>query len=143
MIAQIVPSPDAEIDPWCLVPLLTGGQVLFGYARIHAGTGGLSWLRSTPVVDLDEAACRARTMSGRTYRLGRQFEPAAISGEGEEAAVAFEILIGRDAAGCLLARAIDTAGRRAPPRGRAGSGWKLLPGSVGRLRGGGGLRVSM
>ncbi len=91
-------GPSAAMDPWCLVPLTTGGQVLLGYATQHASTGGLSWVRSTPVVDVDEVAGRARTASGRTYRLGRRIEPADLPAEGEEAWLAYDTLVRCDAA---------------------------------------------
>jgi hypothetical protein len=74
----------------------TGGSILFGFALHHAETGGLAWLSSSQLVDLKEAAGRARTLSGRRYRLGRQFDPLDVGGEGEEARLAFALLIGVD-----------------------------------------------
>jgi hypothetical protein len=87
---------DAHLDPWCEVPMETGGSILFGFALHHAETGGLAWLSSSQLVDLKEAAGRARTMSGRRYRLGRQFDTFDVGAEGEEARLAFELLIGVD-----------------------------------------------
>jgi hypothetical protein len=87
---------DAHLDPWCEVPMETGGSVLFGFALHHAETGGLAWLSSSQLVDLKEAAGRARTMSGRRYRLGRRFDPLDVGAEGEEARLAFALLIGVD-----------------------------------------------
>jgi hypothetical protein len=107
MIAQVVP-PDAHMDPWCLVPLATGGEILFGFAVHHPTTRGLSWVRSTPVLALDEATGRATTMSGRRYGLGRRIEPAGISLEGEEAWLAFDLLIGDDAANDVAVPPIST-----------------------------------
>jgi cell division protease FtsH len=92
MTSQVV--ADAVMDPWCLVPLVTGGRVLFGFALQHPRTGGLSWVRSTPVVNLDVAAERAATESGRHYELGRRMESASIPLEGEEAEVAYALLFG-------------------------------------------------
>jgi hypothetical protein len=97
MIAQVVPL-DACMDPWCLVPLVAGGEILFGFALHHPTTGGLSWVQSTPVLALDEATGGATTASGRRYGLGRRIEPAGIPLEGEEAWLAFDLLIGDDAA---------------------------------------------
>ena len=87
---------DAHLDPWCEVPLETGGSILFGFALHHAETGGLAWLSSSQLVDLKEAAGRARTLSGRRYRLGRRFDPLDVGSEGEEARLAFGLLIGVD-----------------------------------------------
>ena len=87
---------DAHLDPWCEVPMETGGSILFGFALHHAETGGLAWLSSSQLVDLKEAAGRARTLSGRRYRLGRRFDPLDVGAEGEEARLAFALLIGID-----------------------------------------------
>ena len=84
---------EAHLDPWCLVELGTGENVFFGFALSHPQTGGLSWLNSTEVLELDIAAGRARTASGRVYRLGRRFDPVDVSAEGEEARTAFELLL--------------------------------------------------
>ena len=91
-------GPDAHMDPWCVVPLGDGAEVLFGFAVRHPGTGGLSWVRSTPVRELDEASRRATTASGRRYELGRRIELEDVPGEGDEAWLAFDLLIGLDAA---------------------------------------------
>lgn len=83
----------AHLDPWCLVPLEGGETVLFGYALSHPATGGLAWLVSTEVLELDEAAGRAATRSGRDYVLGRRFTARDVGGEGEEARLAFRLLV--------------------------------------------------
>ena len=92
----VEPEWDAHLDPWCVVPLETGESVLFGFALHHEATGGLAWLSSSEVLELDAAAGRARTFSGRRYLLGRRFDPMDVGGEGEEARLAFELLIGVD-----------------------------------------------
>jgi hypothetical protein len=83
-------APNARMDPWCLVELADGSEALFGFAVEHAGTGGLSWVLSTPVVWLDAAAGRARTASGRRYILGRRVTPLELPTE--EARIAFSLL---------------------------------------------------
>lgn len=95
-----VPQPDfdAVLDPWCLVPLQDGEDVLFGYALSHPGTGGLSWLVSTPIRDLNPRRDRAVTASGRRYRLLRRIELEDIPDEGDEAWVAFDLMLGGDVA---------------------------------------------
>ena len=85
---------DAHLDPWCEVPMETGGSVLFGFALHHAETGGLAWLNSSQLVDLEETTKQARTLSGRRYRLGRRFSAIDVGAEGEEARTAFQLLIG-------------------------------------------------
>ena len=69
--------------------------MLFGYAALHPGTGGMSWSRSSEIVGLDRAGGSARTESGRSYRLGRRFRPGNVADEGEEAWLAFLMLVGR------------------------------------------------
>jgi hypothetical protein len=88
----------ARMDPWCPVPLIGGARVLFGFAVWHPNTGGLSWVCSTPIRKLDAASGQATTASGRRYTLGRQIQPEDVPGEGEEAWIAFDLLIGADAA---------------------------------------------
>ena len=83
------------MDPWTAVPLSDGACVLFGYAALHPGTGGMSWLRSSEIVELDRAGGSARTESGRSYSLGRRFRPGNVAAEGEEAWLAFLMLVGR------------------------------------------------
>ena len=85
---------DAVMEPWCLVELFDGTYVLFGYALTHSVTRGLAWTRSTEVLELDRERGRAATGSGRRYRLGREFAPLDVRVEGEEARVAFELLLG-------------------------------------------------
>lgn len=90
------PSIDAVLDPWCEVPLHWGARILFGFALWHPTTGGLGWTMSTPIMELDETAGRAKTLSGRRYSLGRRIEPEDIPDEGEEAWLAFDLLLGSD-----------------------------------------------
>ncbi|SDB75009.1 hypothetical protein [Belnapia rosea] len=90
-------APDALMDPWCAVPVVAGGRVLFGFTLQHPILGRLSWARSSPLVTLDMAAGRATTASGRRYQLGRQVEPKDIPSLGDEAWLAFDLLIGLDA----------------------------------------------
>ncbi len=92
-----VEMPTAHLERWCIVPLEDGDEILFGYAAEHPVTGGLSWVRSTPIVHLDEAARSARTRSGRLYRLGVRFDVRLIPVQGREAWVAYEALIGSSA----------------------------------------------
>jgi hypothetical protein len=87
---------EAHLDPWCLVQLESGEAVLFGYALRHPATGGLGWLASTEVLELDTASGKARTRSGRHYELGRRFEAIDVGGEGAEARMAFDYLVGRE-----------------------------------------------
>jgi hypothetical protein len=84
-------APNALMDPWCLVELADGSEVLFGFAIEHRGTGGLSWVLSTSVVRLDAAAGQARTHSGRRYTLGRRL--TAMELPTEEARIAFALLL--------------------------------------------------
>lgn len=100
------PAADARMDPWCLVPLVTGEQILFGFAVEHPQTGGLGWVRSMPIRDLNEVAGRAATASGRQYALGRRVEPVDIPLEGEEACLAYDLLIGDGAAQGIAARPV-------------------------------------
>src|SRR5689334_25024588 len=89
---------DAQMDPWCIVALVDGVEVLLGFATYHPGTGGLSWSRSTPIRHLGERTGYATTQSGRHYALGRRIAPAEITLEGEEDWWAYDLLIGADAA---------------------------------------------
>jgi hypothetical protein len=86
------------MDPWCAVPLIGGERVLFGFAVWHPNTGGLSWVCSTPIRKLDAESGQATTASGRHYRLGRRIQPEDVPNEGQEAWIAFDLLIGADAA---------------------------------------------
>lgn len=74
----------AVLDPWLVVEL-GGEEVLFGYAESHPATGGRSWVRSSPVAELDEEAGRARTESGRAYALGRRVAVEDLDEEGRTA----------------------------------------------------------
>ncbi len=117
----------AGLDPW-LVLELGGAEVLFGYAERHPATGGLSWVRNSPVVELDEAAGRARTASGRVYALGRR---TAIEELDEEARTALRLLAAESLGAEPLPGDADEArwvsarkwarhlGAAAPPRDRA------------------------
>lgn len=101
------PGCDARLHPWCLVPVKTGENHLFGFAMFHPQTGGLSWMVSSELLELDPALDRARTRSGRRYLLGRRFEPIDIGAEGEEARLAFVGLIGKDFAGAAALRQLE------------------------------------
>ena len=90
----MVEPTDAVMEPWCLVELFDGTHVLFGFALTHSVTRGLAWTRSTEVLELDCERGRAVTGSGRQYRLGREFDLLDLRSEGEEARVAFELLLG-------------------------------------------------
>ena len=83
-------TPDARVDPWLIVELPDGAELLFGFGWHHPITGGLSWMRSSPVIDLDEETGRARTASGRIYELGRRIP---VEGLPEEGRAALELLI--------------------------------------------------
>ncbi|SDB22552.1 hypothetical protein [Belnapia rosea] len=83
--------PNGLMDPWCLVELADGTETLFGFAVEHSGTGGLSWVLSTPIVWLDAAAQQAETASGRRYALGR--EVTADTLPTIEARIAFAFLV--------------------------------------------------
>ena len=83
------------MDPWSAVPLAGGSCVLFGYAALHPVTGGMSWVRSSQVIELHRPHGRAMTASGRSYSLGRRFRPGDVAAEGEEAWLAFLMLVGR------------------------------------------------
>lgn len=84
--------PGATLDPWLLIEMPDGDRLLFGYAERHPLTGGLSWLRSSPVVELDEAAGRARTASGRIYVLGRRTSVDRLESEEGRAALLLLVL---------------------------------------------------
>jgi hypothetical protein len=85
---------DAHLDPWCVVPLADGTWILFGFALEHAATAGLAWTSSSELLELDRATGRGGTRSGRRYLLGRRFEAIDVGAEGEEARLAFGLLIG-------------------------------------------------
>lgn len=74
-------SADAEMNPWLVVDV-DGEPSLFGFALRHPNTGGLSWVLSTRIVELDEATGRARTESGRVYTLGRRIRRDELDEEG-------------------------------------------------------------
>ena len=87
------PDGEAHLDPWCVVPLDVGGDVLFGFALSHPVTGGLGWTVTSELLELNWAGNGAKTMS-RRYLLGRRFDPLDVGAEGEEARLAFDLLIG-------------------------------------------------
>ena len=64
-----------------------------------AKTGGLAWLSSSEVLDLQEASGRGVTRSGRRYLLGRQFKAIDVGAEGEEARLASGITPAHAASG--------------------------------------------
>ena len=117
----------AGMAPWLLLEL-GGEEVLFGYAERHSFTGGHSRVRSSPVVELDEAAGRARTAGGRVYALGRR---TGIGRLDEEARTALRLLAAEFLGAELLPGDADDArwvsarkwarhlGVEAPPRDRA------------------------
>lgn len=92
-------TPAARLDPWCLVDI-DGNKHLFGYAVVHNLTGGKSWTRSSPIVEIDEEAGLCRTASGRLYGLGRRIMAKDL--EDEEALLALEMLIERPRKGDRL-----------------------------------------
>src|ERR1700739_1608390 len=81
----------AEMDPW-LVVSVAGEPSLFGFARQHPRTGGLSWVLSTMIVELNEAVGRARTISGRVYTLGRRISCGELD---EEGSLALRLLLAK------------------------------------------------
>ena len=85
---------DALIDPWCTLEIAAGKHVLYGYAIHHSFTGDLSWVASTAIHWIASDARRAVTVSGRRYELGRRIKPVDIPSEGEEAWLAYDILLG-------------------------------------------------
>lgn len=91
--------PTICMDPWCLVLLTTGEEILFGYANRHPLTGGLSWMCSSPVDEFDCVGGRVRTRSGRIYSLGRRIYQSDIPSEGKEAYLAYELLLGDEVKG--------------------------------------------
>ena len=91
-------TPDAHLDPWCVARGRHGWRILFGFALRHPSTGGLSWMASTELVRMDLEASLCGTRSGRVYLLGRRFRPEEVALEGEEAALAFAILVEEDRA---------------------------------------------
>ena len=97
----------ASLDPWCLVPTVDGATLLFGFALQHPRTGGLGWLLSTQVLELEEEDGRAVTRSGRRYTLGRRFDPVDVGAEGEEPRLAFDLLVADKFEDMDLLREVD------------------------------------
>lgn len=73
-----------------MLVIVEGESCLFGFAAHHPVTGGLSWLLSTRVVELEEASSHAHTASGRFYRLGRRITVTEL---GEEGRLALRLLV--------------------------------------------------
>ncbi len=97
----------AFLDPWCLVPAVDGETLLFGFAIRHPATGGLGWLLSTEVLELEADHGRAITRSGRRYTLGRRFDPVDVGAEGEEPRLAFDLLVADDFEDMDILREVD------------------------------------
>ena len=97
----------ASLDPWCLIPTIDGETLLFGFAVWHPETGGLGWLLSTEVLELEADHGRAVTRSGRRYTLGRRFDPVDVGAEGEEPRLAFDLLIADAFEGIEVLREVD------------------------------------
>ena len=81
----------AHMDPWLLVTD-NDEPFLFGFVLAHPELGGLSWSRSSAVIDLDVATGCAHTASGRHYRLGHRLTDSGALPT-EEARVAWNILV--------------------------------------------------
>jgi hypothetical protein len=70
------PVTTAHLDPW--MPFEEHGGAdpprlyLFGWALHHHRLLGLTWIRSSFLVSLDEGTNRASTVSGSHYALGRR-----------------------------------------------------------------------
>ena len=79
----------AELSQWLVVEI-DGNQHLFGYATRHTGTGGLSWLLSTPIVSMAKGQTSAQTASGTAYVLEERITEADLDEEGQ---VAHDLLI--------------------------------------------------
>ena len=94
--AVTIPLGDAEVTAtmtvWMVVDAF-GQDCLFGFARWHPNTGGLSYVLSTSVTEFTEAEDRARTGSGRVYSLGRQVSFRDLDEEGQ---VALRLLLDDD-----------------------------------------------
>lgn len=103
MTADLLRAPvTATMSRWLVVEAYDE-DCLFGFAEIHPRTGGLSWLLSTPIIELSEEVCRARTRSGRVYQLGRKMSAPELDDEGR---TALRLLLNRDD---CPGRAQDTA----------------------------------
>ncbi|MBU8546087.1 MULTISPECIES: hypothetical protein [Roseomonadaceae] len=92
------------LDPWCLVEFADNTEALFGFAIKNNATGGLAWMRSSPVEWMAEDGSRARTMTGRRYSLGRRITVGELPSE--EATYAFAIMMTPRLADPRLAPAI-------------------------------------
>jgi hypothetical protein len=90
-----------------------------GWRRSHRTQGGGSGF-TTPIRQLDAASSQATTASGRRYTLGRRIQLEDVPGEGEEAWIAFDLLIGADAAdGDAVPPISADPGRDVRPRDRS------------------------
>ena len=79
----------ASMSRWMVVQV-DGQECLYGFADRHSRTGGLSWVLSTPIVDLNSEQSRAVTASGRRYVLGTRITVGDLNDEGR---LAWEILV--------------------------------------------------
>lgn len=77
-------SVTARMSKWMLIEA-DDDECLFGFADEHPVTMGLSWVISTPVVEMNEPATRALTASGRVYALGREISYRELDEEGRTA----------------------------------------------------------
>lgn len=82
----------AAMNPWMQVEAFDE-PCLFGFAEEHSATGGLAWTLSTPIEEMTSAADRARTASGRVYKLGREISLQELDEEGR---VALRLLLTTD-----------------------------------------------
>ncbi len=73
---HVAPVTTAHLDPWLPFEEHAGANpphvYLFGWTLHHHRLLGLTWIRSSFVVSLDEGANRASTVSGSRYALGRR-----------------------------------------------------------------------
>ncbi len=81
----------AALNPWVLLASRDGDARLFGYAPNHHRLGGRSWIVTSRILHLDEAASLARTESGTTYLLGDRIEADDL--RDEESRLAFDALV--------------------------------------------------
>ena len=79
----------AYMSSWMVVRF-DGNDCLFGFADRHVLTGGLSWVLSSPLIELDEVGARATTSSGRRYILGTRITVEELDDEGQ---VARDVLV--------------------------------------------------
>jgi hypothetical protein len=75
---------------------------LFGFAFEYQKRSGLSWMRSAPLVELDQRAGKARTEDGQVYGLGRRFSLDELTDE--EGWAALQLLVERRFGGLAMPR---------------------------------------